>query len=157
MRRGRIVQISISPGGVPKRPVAEARVGPLGIDGDGHADAEHHGGPERALCLWSLERIAALQAEGHPVAPGTAGENLTIAGLDWDLVVPGVRLLLGEGVLAEVTRYTTPCKTIRGSFRDGDFTRIHHVRFPGWSRVYARVLAGGVLRPGDAVELLPAS
>ncbi len=41
---GRIVQISISRGGVPKTAVAQARVTPVGIEGDAHRDAEHHGG-----------------------------------------------------------------------------------------------------------------
>ncbi|GBD24484.1 hypothetical protein HRbin29_02162 [bacterium HR29] len=151
---GRITQINVSPGGVPKLPVSEARVGPLGIEGDGHNDTENHGGPERALCLYSLERIEALRREGHPIAPGSAGENVTISGLDWDRVRPGSRLRLGSSVLVEVTRFTTPCKTIRGSFLGGDFNRIHHALHPGWSRVYARVLQGGVIRPGDAVELV---
>ena len=68
--KGRVVQINISPGGVPKLPVAAARVTPDGLEGDGHRDLEHHGGPERALCLFSLEQIRALQAEGHAVTPG---------------------------------------------------------------------------------------
>ncbi len=155
-RTGRIAQIGVSPGGVPKLPVEEAEVTELGIIGDGHRDSENHGGPERALCLYSLERILALQAEGHPIAPGTAGENLTIEGLDWELVVPGCRLRLGDVVVAEVTRYTTPCRTIRASFAGGDFNRIHHQLHPGWSRVYARVLRGGRIRTGDLVEILPA-
>lgn len=153
--RGSIVQVNVSPGGVPKLPVPEAVVTELGIVGDGHHDTENHGGPERALCLYALERIEALRAEGHPIAPGTTGENVTIAGIDWERVVPGARLRLGAGVIVEVTRYTTPCKTIRGSFADGDSNRIHHRLFPGWSRVYARVLRGGIIRPGDPVELLP--
>ncbi len=59
--RARIVQISVSPGGVPKRPVPSARVTALGLEGDVQGDREHHGGPERALCLFSQERIRALQ------------------------------------------------------------------------------------------------
>jgi MOSC domain-containing protein YiiM len=79
----RIVQISVSPGGVPKRAVSSARVTTLGLEGDVQRDREHHGGPERALCLFSQERIRALQAEGHPVTPGSIGENVTLEGLDW--------------------------------------------------------------------------
>ena len=48
---GRIAQPSVSPGGVPKRPVETARITALGVDGDAHRDTEHRGGPERALCL----------------------------------------------------------------------------------------------------------
>jgi len=152
--QGRIEQISISKGGVPKLPVQEAVIGELGVEGDAQNDKKNHGGPDRALCLYSLEVIQALQAEGHSIAPGNTGENVTISGLDWEQVVPGVRLRLGSGVFVEVTSYTTPCDTNIAYFKDGDFTRMGQKQHPGWSRVYARVLSGGTLRPGAAVELL---
>lgn len=153
--RGSIVQVSISKGGVPKLPVAEGLMTELGIDGDGHDNPDIHGGPERALCLFAIERIEAMAAEGHPIGAGSAGENITTRGIDWDLVVPGTRLRLGAEVLIEVTRYTTPCKTNARWFTGGDFNRMHQNLFPGYSRVYARVITEGVVRPGDEVELLP--
>ena len=154
VRMARIVQISVSPGGVPKLPVPEARVGSLGLDGDGHRDAEHHGGPERAVCLFSMEQIEALQREGHPIAPGTIGENVTIDGLDWSLAVPGVRLALGDTVVLEITRYTSPCVNIKPLFVGGDYARVSQKRHPGWSRVYARVVTPGLIRQRDEVRLL---
>jgi MOSC domain-containing protein YiiM len=78
---GTIIQISVSQGGVPKLAVPQAHVTPLGLEGDRQAHPEIHGGPNRAVCLWSLEVITALQQEGHPIAPGCAGENITLAGL----------------------------------------------------------------------------
>jgi len=152
--RGVVYGIQTSSGGVPKRPVAEAVVEREGIVGDGHRDRSH-GGPDRALCLFSLEVIERLQQEGHPIAPGTTGENITVLGLEWPWVRPGVHLRIGE-VEVEVTQYTTPCKTIRTSFQDGDVNRIHPARFPGNSRVYARVLRTGRIRPADPVEILGA-
>lgn len=149
-----IAQVNVSGGGVPKKPVKQAVVGELGIAGDYQADSRSHGGVERALCLYAEEVIAAVRAEGHPIAPGTAGENITTRGLDWSLVQPGARFRLGGEVVIEITRFTTPCKTIRGSFEGGDFNRIHHRLHPGWSRAYARVLQGGVIQPGDAVEMI---
>jgi MOSC domain-containing protein YiiM len=154
MSAGRIVQLSISPGGVPKRAVPEARVTRLGLQGDAHRDAEHHGGPDRALCLFPLEAIRALVSEGHAVTPGALGENVTTEGLDWSVVVPGTHLLLGEHVLVQVTRYTSPCVNIAPLFRERDFSRVSQRRHPGWSRVYARVLAEGRLRPDDGVRVL---
>lgn len=91
----RIVQVSVSNGGAPKRAVAEARVGALGLDGDAHRDMEHHG-----------------------------------------------------------ARYTSPRVNITRAFKNGDYSRVSQKRHPGWSRVYARVLAGGVIRPGDPVRLV---
>lgn len=152
-RIGTLVSINVSSGGVPKRRIADAKVSRFGLQGDAQNDKKHHGGPERAVCVYSLERIHALQAEGHPIDVGTAGENVTVEGIDWDLAVPGSRFLLGEEVLLEVTDFTDPCKTIRESFIDGRFVRISEKLHPGWSRVYARVLAEGEIRFGDSVEL----
>ena len=152
---GRIVQISVSPGGVPKRPVESADVTAGGVAGDAQRDLEHHGGPDRALCLFPMEVIRTLQAEGHPIAPGQIGENLTVEGLDWDAVAPGVRLLLGEDVLVEVTRYTSPCGNIRAAYTGGNYARVSQKRHQGASRVYARVLRTGEISRGDPVLLLP--
>jgi MOSC domain-containing protein YiiM len=149
---GRIASLNTSPGGVPKLPVAEAIVSLDGIAGDQQRDRRHHGGPDRALSLYSLDVIEQLQLEGHPIAIGTAGENVTIRGLEWREIVPGCRLTLGA-VDVEITGYATPCKNIRGSFLDEDITRISEKLHPGWSRVYARVLRGGVVREGDEARL----
>jgi len=154
MNKGRIFQINSSRGGVPKLAQAEGEVTALGLTGDGHNHPEIHGGPDAALCLFSLERILALQEEGHPIFPGSTGENLTLFGLDWEQIVPGVKLRLGSEVLVQVTQYTTPCKNIRASFMDGNSNRIHAQKYPGWARVYARVLQPGRVRAGDAVEVL---
>ena len=154
-RIGTLVSINLSGGGVPKRRVDDAKVSRLGLQGDAQNDKKHHGGLDRAVCVYSLERIHALQAEGHPIDVGTVGENVTVEGIDWELVVPGVRIRLGDEVLLEVTDFTDPCKTIRNSFIDGRFVRISEKLHPGWSRVYARVLSEGGIRFGDPVELAP--
>ena len=150
---GRVESINTSRGGVPKTAVLEAHVTSEGIAGDVQRDLRYHGGPERAVSLYSRDLIADLQREGHPIAPGTAGENLTIAGIDWSLVVPGRELQIGEVRLA-VTRYASPCEKIRHSFKDEDFTRVSQKVHPGWSRVYTRVITAGTIRPGDSVRLL---
>jgi MOSC domain-containing protein YiiM len=151
----RIDQISVSPGGVPKTAIPTAWVTTEGLEGDSHR-YRHHGGPERAVCLYSIEAMEWLRTEGHSIAPGSIGENVTVKGLDWSAVVPGRRVLLGERVLLEVTRYTTPCQTIRGVFKGGDIARVSHKAHPGWSRVYARVLVEGLIRRDDPVRLLDA-
>ena len=156
MSSGRIVQVSVSAGGVPKTAIDRANVTVLGLEGDGHRDPEHHGGPERAVCLFALEAIEALRSEGHPIVPGGLGENLTIAGLDWSAVVPEAIVATGDDVVLQVTRYTSPCVNITRSFLHGDYSRVSQKRHPGWSRVYARVLAPGWVNTGDAVRLLSA-
>jgi MOSC domain-containing protein YiiM len=57
----------------------------------------------------------------------------------------------------QITRYTSPCFNIKGVFAEGEFSRVSQKRHPGWSRVYARVLRPGSVRPGDPVRVLAAS
>lgn len=151
---GRIHQISVSAGGVPKLPIDTAEVAHRGLIGDDQADKRHHGHPEQALCVWSLEVIEALQDEGHPIEPGYAGENITVAGLDWTLVVPGITLLFGDSVIAPVTFDATPCAKNAAWFTERDFRRMSHERHPGWSRMYTSVTAGGTIRVGDPVRIV---
>jgi MOSC domain-containing protein YiiM len=146
----KVAAINLSNGGVPKRPVPEALLTGDGFAGDRQLDRRHHGGPDRAASLYSLELIEALALEGHPVSPGSLGENVTISGLDWSAMRPGLRLHIGEAEI-ELTAFAAPCKTIRGAFLDEQFTRISHKVHPGWSRLYARVLRDGMIRVGDAV------
>lgn len=150
-----IESINVSHGGVPKTSVFEALFTSNGIDGDRQSDRRYHGGPDRAVVLYSLEVIDALRREGHAFAPGAAGENVTLSGIDWSAVTPGVELRIGafEEVRLVVTRYASPCSKIASLFADGDFTRISQKVHPGWSRVCARVIAGGIVRVGDVITL----
>lgn len=150
----RIFQLNISPGGVPKLAVRDAEVTTLGLSGDDHLFPDIHGGPDRAICLFSLEHIMKFQAEGHPLFPGAAGENVTISGIDWQQVVPGAHLKLGEQVVIEITRYTTPCNSMEPWFLDGNYRRLSQKSNPGFSRVYARVLRTGRIAVGQDVQIL---
>lgn len=151
---GYIFQLNCSQGGVPKQPVTEARLTPTGLTCDRQAHRIFHGGPKRALCLYSLELINELRDEGHPIYPGSVGENVTVSGLDWSLLELGSRLALGDEVIVEVTSYANPCSTIADSFIAGEFKRISQKKYPGRSRLYARVLQVGLLKVGQAVRLL---
>src|SRR5262244_3215069 len=90
-----IHQINVSNGGVPKYPLIEAKVTKQGVGGDRQKNLNVHGGPDRAVCLFSLELIERLQDEGHTIDPGSAGENLTLAGLEWEQLGPGALLNIG--------------------------------------------------------------
>lgn len=149
-----VFQINTSDGGVPKLPSRSVHVEKLGITIDRHNDTEHHGGVEKAISLYSLELIRALQLEGHPIFPGSTGENFTLVGLDWLLVAVGLRLRLGTDVELEVTRFATPCRTIRESFINDEFNRISWRTNPGWARAYARVTRLGRVVVGDHVQIL---
>ena len=150
---GRVAGLHRSDGGVPKQPVERASVQATGMGGDRQANRRFHGGPMRALCLYSQERLEALVAEGHPVAPGLLGENVLLAGLDWNALRPGVRLRIGE-VEATVTGYAAPCEKIAYAFAGRAFKRIGQKVNPGWSRVYVSVERPGSIAVGDAAEII---
>jgi MOSC domain-containing protein YiiM len=148
----KIHSLNISNGGVPKLAVSSCEVRARGLAGDRQRDRRYHGGPQRAVSLYSLELLEALRNEGHPVAPGALGENLTLAGVDWARMTPGAIVEAGA-VLLELTSYAAPCSNLRPYFSDGRFARVSEKQHPGWSRVYARVLRAGMVTVGDAVQV----
>jgi MOSC domain-containing protein YiiM/GNAT superfamily N-acetyltransferase len=150
-----VLQVNVSPGGVPKLPVERAWVGRLGLEGDAHREQTVHGGPHRAVCLFAIEVIERLQAEGHPIAVGGAGENLTTTGIEWSLLPVGTRARVGAQVELELASSTTPCATQVGNFNDGNFNRIRIDFHPSDSRMYARVVHAGEVKPGDPIVVLP--
>ncbi|MBV8553524.1 MAG: MOSC domain-containing protein [Acidobacteriaceae bacterium] len=158
--RGRVIQINISRGGLPKTPVACAEIGPLGILGDEHRH-KSHGGPDKALLLIAGEFVDALCAEGWPVFYGALGENLTTRGLDHRAWRPGQRFRTGT-VLFELTTPRGPCANLN-VYGEGIQKRIHDQRVRdldpaslhwGESGFYARILEPGIVFPNDIIEAI---
>jgi MOSC domain-containing protein YiiM/GNAT superfamily N-acetyltransferase len=152
---GRVLQVNVSPGGVPKLPVARAWVGPLGLDGDQHRHDTVHGGPHRAVALLGIEAIERVQADGHPIEPGSVGENLTTTGIELASLAPGTRLAIGDRLVLEISAPANPCDVIAGSFRNGKSGRISILTHPADTRMYARTLVEGEVRAGDSITVLP--
>jgi MOSC domain-containing protein YiiM len=144
---GRILQINISPGGVPKTPISQAIVGPVGIAGDGHC-FRLHGGPKKAILLLAAEVIDLLCAEGWPLFYGALGENFTTRGLNHSLWQTGQRFRSGE-VTLELTTPREPCKTLN-PYGCGIQKRLR--QNPGESGFYAAVLSGGMIVPDAIIE-----
>jgi MOSC domain-containing protein YiiM len=158
---GTILQISISPGGIPKRALPEALITPEGIRGDRWSHPNIHGGPNQALLLITSEGIDALVAQGFALYPGALGENLTTLGLDRRQFRVGQRYRAGE-VLLEITKRRAPCATlnvygpaIQRAVFDPE-VKAGDAASPRWglSGFYARVLKGGTLRPSDPIALV---
>jgi MOSC domain-containing protein YiiM len=155
---GTLLQLNASNGGVPKKAIEAAYIGWKGVEGDRQATRKHHGRPFQALCLWSAEVVETLRSEGHQVFPGSAGENITVSGLNWSDVRPGTRVRIGE-VLCDISSYAVPCKQLADLFVDRDFNRIHHDRDlenrTASCRVYATVVERGNVAAGDPVTFEP--
>ncbi|HYK17952.1 MAG TPA: MOSC domain-containing protein [Bryobacteraceae bacterium] len=159
--QGHILQINISPGGIPKRPILEAVVTREGIRGDAWAHPEFHGGPNQALLLITSEGIAELVSQGFPLYAGALGENLTTVGLDRRQMRPGQRYRAGE-VLLELTKPRSPCGAlsvygpgIQHAVYDAQ-VRAGDTQSPRWGLggFYARVIQPGVIRPHDIITLV---
>ena len=148
-----VASLNRSDGGVPKVAVERVRVTVNGMDGDRQRNLKHHGGPDRALCLYSADLIDRLRHEGNPIVAGSIGENVTIAGLDWQLLVPGVSVAIGP-IEVELTSFAIPCRNIRDSFKGRRSGRVSPRTHPGEARLYARVRIEGIVAVGDPVSIL---
>ena len=88
--------------------------------------------------------------------PGSVGENLTTTGVEWSTLPTGTRARIGSELLIELLAPAMPCDTQRHNFLRGQISRISSVLHPADSRMYARVLHEGEVRPGDPIEVLAA-
>jgi len=155
-----VLQVNVSPGGVPKRAIPSGTLTTAGIDGDGWRYA-FHGGPRQAVLLITIEGIEELVAQGFPLYAGALGENLTTRGLDRRALRFGQRLRVGDATI-ELTRMRQPCATLN-VYGPGIQAAMHdkHVQrgdaaSPLWglSGFYASVVEPGIVRPGDTVSVV---
>lgn len=161
---GSVVQINVSRGGVPKRPVEQARITRDGVDGDSHAHPQFHGGPKQAVLWITSEGTAELSALGFPLYAGALGENITTQGLDRRQIRLEQRWAIGDELIIEITKLRVPCKAlnvygtgIQASMYDA-LAKAGDPASPKWglSGFYASVVYAGTVKPGDSVRLIEA-
>jgi MOSC domain-containing protein YiiM len=151
----------VSQGGVPKRPIPRGEVTYQRVRGDDWHDKKHHGLPGQAVCLFSVEQIEQLRAEGYPLFPGSLGENFTTQYLDYRMTRIGQVFTVGKEVTIRITRVRRPCRTI-SVYGSGIIKAIYdaevkagNIHAPKWGRsgFYAEVLKEGIVYPGDSMAL----
>jgi MOSC domain-containing protein YiiM len=145
--RGTLVQLSVSPGGMPKLAVPEAIVSVEGVAGDSQLNRIYHGGADRAICLFSAELYDWLREEGIDLQWGSVGENFTMRGIDFGTLSPGVRLAVGECVI-EITNVRVPCRNL-----DRWDKRLKGL-IEGRSGWMAKVTEEGIVREGAQINRL---
>ena len=145
---GTLAQLNISGGGMPKLPVPSVMVTRDGVAGDWQKNRKYHGGPDRAVCLFSVELYDRLRSLGIDLTPGAVGENFTTEGLDMQSLAKGDRLRVGSSCVIELTDVRVPCRNLKQW--DADLPELI-VGYSGW---VARVIAEGNVLPGDVVEKL---
>jgi len=149
MPTGRLTQVNVSAGGMPKRPVPSARVTRAGVDGDWQKNRKYHGGPDRAICLFSEELYAWLREQGvEGLFNGSIGENFTTRGIDLMSLDPGDRLRVGDQCVIELADVRKPCRQLKKW--DARFPNLILGR-SGW---LAKVVEDGEVKAGDPIERL---
>ena len=144
-----LVQVNVSNGGMPKLPILWARVHRDGVGDDWQKNRKYHGGPDRAVCLFSEELYDWLRELGvKGLFNGAIGENFTTRGIDLMSLRAGDRLRVGSECEIELTDVREPCRQLKKW--DERFPKLILGR-SGW---LARVVVEGEVRAGDAVEVL---
>ena len=130
--------------GTKKKPVESGLVKEeFGLVDDAHADCSTH----RQISLLAEESIDKMRQMGLKVGPGDFAENLTTQGIDLPRLPIGTRLLVGKEVVLEVTQIGKECHT-----RCAIFQQVGTCVMP-LEGVFARVIRGGVVKPGDPIEV----
>ena len=148
-----VIGLFVSLGGVPKLPVDRLNIKKSGCIGDKQNDLKYHGGPNKAVCILQNCILEELQSNGHPITPGSTGENILVDGCLVGEIYPGSKIKFGE-LEIEITQDAPPCKTISESFTDRNFNLISHKKFPNYTRWYGKVIHEGVLTIGATFEVI---
>lgn len=156
--RGRILQLSISPGGMPKHAILQAEITVQGLLGDIQRNRKYHGGPDQALLLITQESLEEIKGLGFAVYPGALGENLTVSGLDRRQLRAGQRLRAGQAII-EITKLRQPCRHL-DVYGPGIQAAVFDKQADpgtgpwGLAGFYCRVSQPGPIYPGDIIEVL---
>jgi len=134
--------------GIVKTPVStQVFLSFTGLTGDGQADLVHHGGPDKALCVYDYSRYPALeQLMDRRLDWGAFGENLTVAGCPEELIRIGDVFELGEAVV-QVSQPRQPCFKLGARY---DYKELPvYFQESGHTGFYFRVLREGEIGPGS--------
>lgn len=133
-----------------KRPVPRAVLRVSGFEGDGQADRRNHGGPDKAVCVYSAVHYPHWQRMlGRRLDPGAFSENLTVSGIREARVCVGDVFRAGEAVV-QVSTPRTPCDKVAG--KNGEKQLSKWISGSGYTGFYMRVLEEGLVQKGDAFE-----
>ena len=133
-------------------PVARAYLHRLNFDGDRQADLSVHGGPDKAVYSYSFDHYPHWETFlGRKLQPGAMGENLTIEGWDEREICIGDTYQIGEAQL-QISQPRQPC--FKFGDKMGRADALKEMIHTGFACAYLRVVGEGLVKTGDAVELL---
>lgn len=115
----------------------------FGMKGDAHAGKWH-----RQISLLGIASIELMKAKGAPVAPGDFAENITVEGVVLYELPIGTKLILGDGIELEVTQIGKECHS------GCEIQKLVGSCIMPTQGIFARVLKGGMIHVGDAVQVI---
>ena len=140
--------------GIFKEPVdGRVMLRTLNLDGDQQVDLRGHGGPYKAVCVYSIEQYEHWKRElgRDDFRHGQFGENFTVGGMPDDKTHVGDVFRVGNS-LVQVTQPRVPCYRLGIKMGSAEFPK----RFLQSNQVgfYMRVLQEGEVGAGDVIELV---
>ena len=114
-----------------------------GLVGDAHADYL----PKRHVSLLAIESIDKMRNRGLELVPGDFAENITTEGIDLVSLPIGTRIFVGDEVVLEMTQIGKECHTACAIRR-----QVGECIMPS-EGVFAKVIDGGLVRPGDKLQI----
>jgi MOSC domain-containing protein YiiM len=136
--------------GICKKPVRRPiHLGKAGFEGDGVGDLKHHGGLDKAVCVYSIDHYRyweQILGQVLPVAP--FGENFSVANFDEAAVCIGDIFQAGTAVV-QISQPRQPCSTLAARFGRNDMVKL--VVDSGRTGCYFRVLEEGVVEAGNTL------
>lgn len=137
--------------GIHKSPVHEPIfLSKLNFSGDGQGDLVHHGGVDKAVCVYPSEHYPYWEKElGKQLSEGAFGENLTLHGLTEDDVCIGDSFQIGEAIV-QVSQPRQPCFKLSLIHDRKDMPVL--VQDTGYTGYYFRVLKEGMVSPSDQLK-----
>ncbi|TVP83067.1 MAG: MOSC domain-containing protein [Alkalicoccus sp.] len=131
-----------------------AFLGRTNLEGDRQADLVHHGGLDKAVCVYPYEHYSYWEQELETRLPEAAfGENFSVMDMKESAVHVGDVFQVGEAVV-QISQPREPC--YKPAARLGIKELPHLIRQTGYSGYYVRVLKEGTVKPGDFLKLLKA-
>lgn len=130
-----------------KKPVKQTFLSKAGFHGDGVANTKHHGGLDRAVCIYPYEHYAHWEKEfGVKLPPAAFGENLTLTNMLEEDIHIGDVISIGEAVM-QVTQGRVPCNTIDRRIEMAPFLKA--MVTTGYTGYLCRVLQEGMIASDD--------
>ncbi|PEO10719.1 MOSC domain-containing protein [Bacillus wiedmannii] len=124
----------------------------LKFNGDGQADLVHHGGVDKAVCVYSGEHYRYWEKElNQALVYGAFGENITINCLCEEDVCIGDTFQIGEAIV-QVTQPRQPCFKLAKKYNIPKLPL--YFQETGYTGFYFRVLKEGWVSPADTLKLI---